>query len=88
MKGLSEGRWQELQRHDSTQPGVAIAVIITLVQGASPGLLTACGMHVHRVMRSQNIVTGQASFSALKQLAALPEVVLIEEDGMVRAIAD
>lgn len=88
MKGLSEERLQALQHLDSLQPGVAIGVIITLAQRASPGLLQALGFKLEQVMTSQNIVTGQASFATLMQLAALPDVILIEEDGVVRAIAD
>jgi hypothetical protein len=59
-----------------------------LDQTASPKVLESYGLEVEHTMLSQQIVTGKASLESLRRLAALPEVELIEEDGIARAIGD
>jgi len=88
MKGLSEKRLQELEDIARLRPGTTFNVIISLEQSASPEAVLNCGFEVEHTVLSAKIVTGKATIDCLRQLMALPEVALIEEDGVVRAISD
>jgi hypothetical protein len=84
MAQISLPRWNELERIAAQDPAIRFPVIVTLKEGASPESLENSGLQVEH--RSFNIVSGTASLAVLKELSAMNEVELVEEDGEVRAI--
>lgn len=84
MSHISPARWNEMERIAAQDPTIRFAVIITLREDASPISLEDSGLQIEH--RSFNIVSGSASLDVLKQLSAMNEIELVEEDGEVRAI--
>ena len=84
MAQISRARWKEMECIAAQDPAIRFPVIITLREGASPQSLENSGFRIEH--SSYNIVSGSASLDVLRQVSAMNEVELVEEDGEVRAI--
>jgi hypothetical protein len=66
--------------------GEAVRVIVTLVPSANAASFTPAGVDVTRRFVSINAIAGEVALTQLPALATAPEVLRVEEDGVMRTL--
>jgi hypothetical protein len=87
---MSEKINAELSRRlkDDEPPENEVPVIITVKENADLDSLKKSGVKINHVYENINAVSGTLPASAVKSVAKLDDVEMIEFDGEVHALAD